>query len=83
MTYQELYIQALEFRIDAGGKAEDVDATIREYNMPTREGFDAWLKTAKRVPCATCGTHFQPDGQAPSQEILCPTHAPRPPSAKT
>ena len=80
MTYQELYVQALEARINAGGKTDDVDAVISEYNAPTREGFDAWFKNLKKVPCSTCGDHFQPDGQAPSQEILCPTHAPRPTS---
>jgi hypothetical protein len=78
VTYQELYTQALEARINAGGKPADVDAAISEYNTPTREGFDAWLKTLKKVPCSTCGDHFQPDGQAPSQETLCPTHAPAP-----
>lgn len=77
MTYQELYTQWLESRINAGGKNEDVDAALDEYNAPTRQGFDAWLKNTKKVPCSTCGDHFAPDGQAPSQEILCPTHAPR------
>jgi hypothetical protein len=77
VTYQELYIQSLEARINAGGKQEDVDKAVNEYNAPSREGFDAWLKAVQKVPCSTCGDRFQPDGQTPSQEILCKTHAPK------
>jgi hypothetical protein len=74
VTYQELYSQWLETRITAGGKPNTVNAIIDEYNAPTRQGFDAWLSNTKKVPCSTCGDYFQPDGPAPSQEILCQTH---------
>jgi hypothetical protein len=77
VTYQELYIQWLEARLNAGGKPEEVDKAIDEYNVPTREGFDAWLKTMKKVHCSTCGDLFEPSGQAPFQEILCQTHTPK------
>jgi hypothetical protein len=81
VTYQELYIQWLETRIQAGGAVDVVDAAVDEYNAPTREGFDAWLTSTRKVPCSTCGDHFKPDGQSPSQEILCETH--KSPTAKT
>lgn len=83
MTYQELYAQWLEARITAGGKQADVDTVVSEYNAPTREGFDAWLKAMRQVPCNTCGDLFKPVDQAPTQEILCKTHAARPEITKT
>jgi len=79
MTYQELYVQHLERRLDDGGKPEDVESTVREFNNPTKAGFDAWIQGDPWASCSTCGDPFKTESVEPYMEILCPNHkTPRP-----
>lgn len=76
MTYMDLYISALEACIERGGKQEDVERAVTEYNAFNREAFEKWLASVPSVHCATCGDVFKPEGtKKAGDEILCAEHA--------
>ena len=76
VTYREIFNQALEEWIAAGG---DVARTVTLVNVyqgsdPTARhfAFRDWLGTT-RVPCSRCGFGFQPDPEEADEagEVLC------------
>jgi hypothetical protein len=78
VTYQELYLQHLETCLEAGGKQDDVEKAVAEFNAPTKEAFETWIKGVTVVLCSTCGALFKPDNPEFTEEIQCTNHPPKP-----
>lgn len=74
MTYMDLYISALEARIERGGKQEDVEKAVAEYNAFDKDAFKTWVEKIGKVTCAQCGDAFTPTPANPRDEVLCPEH---------
>ena len=75
-TYMDLYVGALEERIQSGGKQEDVDTAFAEYNAFKPEAFQEWLEGAGSIACGQCGALFKPEGKKATDAVLCPEHTP-------
>lgn len=73
-TYMDLYVGALEERIQSGGKQADVDDAFAEYNVFSLEKFKRWMKQAGPQTCSQCGDTFSPSEKNATDAVLCPEH---------
>jgi len=75
VTYRDLYVEALEDLLNAGGTPATVDKVFAEYNSPTEKGLAIWL-TDRVLLCSTCLNVFKAGDAVPKfdEEVKCADH---------